>query len=76
MRVWRPCPFRIRLRKINSRGEFIFGLMKALGDLAILSALRIELGHAMGKLFLLLFERPDIVEHGHAFRKDGAARKR
>ena len=59
-----------------ARAEFAFGAMEAVGDLGVLGAGGIELGHAVGEVFLLLLQGAQIGEDGHAFGEDGAAGKR
>ena len=60
-----------------ARAEFALGADGSGRPPAAYSALvGIELGHAVRQLFLLLFERAQIVEDGHAFGEDGAAGER
>ncbi len=51
-------------------------MVEAVGHLRVFGARGIELGHAVRQLFLLFFERPQVVEDSHAFGENGAAGKR
>ena len=59
-----------------ARAKLAFRVVKAVGHLPVFGAIRVQFGHAMGELLLLVFERAQIVEHGHAFGKHGTAGKR
>ena len=50
--------------------------MEALGHLRVLGAGGVELGHAVREALLLLFQRAQVGEDGHALGEDGAAGKR
>ena len=59
-----------------ARAEFAFDPVEALGDLRVLRAGGVELGHAVRQRFLLLFHVAQVGEHGHALGEDGAAGER
>ena len=51
-------------------------LVEALGDLRVFGAGGIEFGHAVREFLLLVFERAQVGEDGHALGEDGAAGER
>ena len=59
-----------------ARVKLALGRVEAVGHLRVFGARGIELGHAARQLFLLFFQRPQVVEDRHAFGENGAAGKR
>ena len=59
-----------------ARAELGFGKVEAIGHLGVFGAGRVELSHALRELLLLVFERTQSGEHGHAFGENGAAGER
>ena len=59
-----------------ARPELAFGAVEAVGDLGVFGAGGVEFGHAVGERLLLLFERAEVGENGHALGEDGAAGER
>ncbi len=59
-----------------ARAELAFGAMKAVRHGGVFGAGRIEVAHPRGQLLLLFLERPQFVEHRHAFGEYGAAGER
>ena len=65
------------LRWRSRRGvKFVLEALVALGDLRVLGATLVELRHAPGELFHLLFHGAQFGEHRHAFGEHGAAGER
>jgi hypothetical protein len=50
--------------------------VEPLGHLRVFGAFRVQLGHAARELLLLVFERAQVREHGHALGENRAAGKR
>ena len=59
-----------------ARAELAFRAMKAVRHGGVFGAGRIQFAHPRGQLLLLFFERPQFVEHRHAFGEHRAAGKR
>ena len=57
-------------------GEFVLETLVALGDLRIFGGGMVELGHAPGQLFHLLFHGAQFGKDRHALGEDGASRER
>ena len=67
----------LRIHGISiARAEFVFQMMKPVGDICILLARRIHIPHAMRERFHLRLHRAEIIKHAHALGKNTASGKR